>query len=428
MGHDPAGGTTRHLAGLVESRGNPRRLLVTILMLIAAMGCAPATAPWPTPTPTAADEYGALEADIENAITSGPASLDKLRAVLVNVDGETKIAHYRHGFTEADHAHVFSVTKSVVSILIGIAIADGLIAGIDRSLGELLPAHREAMSGDTAKVTLRHLMTMSGGFNNQFPGGFVWEDAAAPGGSFVDVLLKRRQNFEPGKIFWYSDASAHLAAAVLAAALERADGGRVQTVLDYAREKLFDPLGITTDPALSGPLPDPFAPEFVTAGFGWGTDPNGIPLGGYGLRLSASDMMKIGELYRRDGVWKGQRIVPSAWIRQCTSPSTFDSKIGSSVDDKYGLLWWIIGPTTQVGYAAIGHGGQRIVVLPKSQAVIVYVAEVQPNSEIDESDLEPLDQVLISALLSRTPCHTGSDNTGLASRPAPSVETCPTQE
>ena len=117
-------------------------------------------------------------------------------------------------------------------------------------------------------------MTMSGGFNNEFPGGFVWEEYAKPGRSFVNVLLGRRQEFEPGKVFWYSDVSAHLVAVVLAAALERTDGDRPRTVLDYAREKLFDPLGISTSLTFSLPLPDPFfTTEFVTAGFGWGTDP-----------------------------------------------------------------------------------------------------------------------------------------------------------
>ena len=134
-----------------------RWLLVPILMLVAAMGCSPSPAPPPSPSspPTSASapplDYGALEAEIEKAITTGPATLDNVRAVLVSVDGETKIAHYRHGFTADDHGHVFSVTKSVISILIGIAIADGLIAGIDQPLAELLPEHRQAMSGDIAK-------------------------------------------------------------------------------------------------------------------------------------------------------------------------------------------------------------------------------------------------------------------------------------
>ena len=380
-----------------------RWLLVTIFMLVAVVGCSPAaTPPSPTSPPTSTSQpridYVALEGEIEKAITTGPVTLDKVRAVLVNVDGDTKIAHYRHGFTEDNYGHVFSVTKSVVSILIGIAIADGLIADIDQPLSALLPKHRKAMSGDTAKVTLRHLMTMSGGFNNEFPlGGLVWEKYAEPGHSFVNVLLERRQEFEPGKVFHYSDVSAHLVAAVLAAALERADGDRPRTVLDYAREKLFDPLGISTRPAFSEALPDLFATEFVTAGFGWGTDPNGIQLGGFGLRLSAPDMVKIGELYRRDGVWNGQQIVPAAWIHQCTSPATFQTTIGGPSDDEYGLLWWVIREPKQAGYYATGRGGQRIVVLPKSQAVIVYLTDVQPDSEI--GDLKPLDNVFISAFL-----------------------------
>jgi CubicO group peptidase (beta-lactamase class C family) len=404
-----------------------RWLLIMIFMLVAAVGCSPAATPSSPATPPAATpsspatppaatpssratprapasrpriDYVALEAEIEKAITIGPVTLDNVRAVLVNVDGESKIAHYRHGFTEEDHGHVFSITKSVLSILIGIAVADGLIADIDQPLSALLPKHREAMSGDTAKVTLRHLMTMSGGFNNEFPGGFVWEEYAKPGRSFVKVLLERRQEFEPGRVFHYSDVSAHLVAAVLAAALERADGDRPRTVLDYASEKLFDPLGISTSSAFSQALPDPFlTTEFVTAGFGWGSDPNGIQLGGFGLRLTAPDMMKIGELYRRDGVWNGQQIVPSAWIRQCTSPSTFETKIGGPSDDEYGLLWWIIGKPKQVGYYATGFGGQRIVVLPKWRAVIVYLSDVQPepDSQIDGKDLKPLDNVLISA-------------------------------
>jgi CubicO group peptidase (beta-lactamase class C family) len=154
-----------------------RWLLVPTLMLVAAMGCSssPASPPSPSSPRTSASapalDYGALEAEIEKAITTGPAALDNVRAVLVSVDGETKIAHYRHGFSAGDHGHVFSVTKSVISILIGIAIADGLISGIDQPLAELLPEHRQAMSGDIAKITLRQLMTMSGGFDDYMPVG-----------------------------------------------------------------------------------------------------------------------------------------------------------------------------------------------------------------------------------------------------------------
>ncbi len=386
-----------------------RWLLAVIFMLVVVVGCSPAAAP-PSPSPptltaTSAIDYPALEAEIEKAVTTGPAALDNVRAVLVSVGGEPKIAHYRHGFTDRDHGHVFSVTKSVLSILVGIAISDGLISDVDQPLAELLPKHRQAMSGEASKVTLRHLMTMSGGFR-EIPGGFVWEESAKPGNSLVDVVLERRQEFEPGKVFWYSDASAHLVAAVLAAALKRADGNGTRTVLGYAREKLFDPLGISTHPSFSKPVPDSLhTPEFVAADFGWGTDPNGINLGGYGLRLTAPDMMKIGELYRRGGVWNGKQVVPSGWVHQCTTPARYESQIGGPLE--YGLLWWILTDPEQtgseepeqVGYSANGFGGQRIYVLPKSEAVIVYLSNVQPNSQIDDTQLEPLDNVFIAAFL-----------------------------
>ena len=375
--------------------GTARCLLATIVVLVAAAGCSPSPAPpplstsEPTPARKPPTDYVALKAEIEKSITTGPATLDNVRAVLVSVDGETRIAHYRHGFTDGDHGHVFSVTKSVISILVGIAIGDGLIASIDQPLAELLPDHRQAMSDETANVTLRQLMTMSGGFDDYMPVGDRWEKSAEPGSSYVELLLKRPQ-YPPGKTFWYSNPSAHLAAAVLAAALERAGGDRPRTVLDYAREKLFDPLGITTRPAFSRPLPDLSAPEFAKAGFGWGTDPNGIQLGPAGLRLTAPDMIKIGELYRRDGVWNGRQIVPAHWIRQSTSPST--------LNPDYGLFWWILGEPDGPGYTAAGAGEQRITVLPKSRAVIVYLSVVRMGSEIDVNDLEPLHKVVVAAL------------------------------
>ena len=378
-----------------------RWLLIATFMGVAVVGCSPAaTQPSPASPPTATSrpstDYAALEAEIEKVITTGPLTLDNVRAVLVSVDGETRIAHYRHGFTEDNYGHVFSVTKSVVSILIGVAIADGLIADIDQPLGELLPKHREAMSADTAKVTLRHLMTMSAGFKDEPQ--YAWARSAEPGVSYVDVLLERREEVEPGKVFAYTDASAHLTAAVLAAALERS-GDHPRTVLAYARKKLFDPLGISTHPIFDRPLPDLFASRFDTADFGWGTDPDGIPLGGVGLRLRAPDMIKIGELYRRDGVWGGKQIVSAAWIHQCTSPTTFQSKIGSPSDDDYGLLWWVIAEPKQAGYYALGFGGQIIVVLPKVGAVIVYLTDVQPEPDrrVDGKGLEALNKVFISA-------------------------------
>jgi len=91
-------------------------------------------------------------------------------------------------------------------------------------------------------------------------------------------------------------------------------------------------------------------------------------------------MIKIGELYRRDGVWNGHQIVPADWIQQSTAPST--------LNPDYGLFWWILGEPEGPGYTAAGTGEQHITVLPTSRAVIVYLSDVQPNSEITAEDVK----------------------------------------
>jgi CubicO group peptidase (beta-lactamase class C family) len=172
--------------------------LISVLLLLTLVGCSLLLGPPPDSGPRRPPiDYVALEAEIEQAVRAGPPSLEDLRAVLVSVDGETKIAHYRHGFTKTDHAHVFSVTKSVLSILIGIAIAHGLIADLDQPLSTLLPKHRRAMTGDTKSVTLRHLMTMSAGFRDDPI--YAWTRSIENGSNYIDVLLERRQEIEVGR-------------------------------------------------------------------------------------------------------------------------------------------------------------------------------------------------------------------------------------
>ena len=198
---------------------------------------------------------------------------------------------------------------------------------------------------------------------------------------------------KPGQNFLYSDTSAHLVAAVLAAALERVDGERPRTVLEYARAKLFDPLGINTQPAFSDTLVDSFGRPFAKAGFAWGTDPNGIEIGGYGLRLTAPDMIKLGELYRHDGALReGKQIVPAEWIRQATTPSDVISETACSG-----------GPPASRrnrGTPHRGGGGQCIVVLAKARAVVVILATTRIDNQISDEDLKPLTEgVLAPALL-----------------------------
>ena len=194
-----------------------------------------------------------------------PPGLANVRAVLVSVDGATVVAHYRDSAPD-ETAHVWSVTKSVLSMLVGIAIADGHLRGLEQTLAELLPAYRAHMTPDVAAITLQQLLSMTSGLADA-PDGGVTFDPADP--DIVRTLLDRPLVAAPGTRWVYSNASAH----VVSAALRYATG---RSVLDYARTRLFDPLGIRTRPAYEGveefASVGVFSEDFQRAGFAWGTD------------------------------------------------------------------------------------------------------------------------------------------------------------
>ena len=165
-----------------------------------------------------------------------------IRAVIIEVDGHTVLEHYYQG-SASDTSNVFSVTKSVVGTLIGIALADGSLRSIDDTLGELLPAYAADMEPEEAAITLRQLLTMTAGLPDtiEVSGPFPW----ALSDDWVKGILTDQLEQPPGEGFAYSDASSHLLAAVVTEAVGT-------SVLDYARAELFDPLGIAT----SGPAAD----------------------------------------------------------------------------------------------------------------------------------------------------------------------------
>ena len=139
----------------------------------------------------------------------------------------------------SDTSNLFSVTKSVVGTLIGIALSDGSLGSIDQPLGELLPAYAADMEPEEAAITLRQLLTMTAGLPEELgrdlPEWMLTDD-------WVRSILAEPLEQSPGEGFAYSNASSHL----LSAVLTEATG---MSVLDYARARLFDPLGITSRPA-----------------------------------------------------------------------------------------------------------------------------------------------------------------------------------
>ena len=242
-----------------------------------------------------------------------------------------------------------SATKSVTSMLVGIAVARGKLRGVDEPISRVVP---EAFLGDSVDprkraITLRHLLTMTSGID--------WDERQAArylGGarSWPLAILERPMAATPGRRFTYSSGNAHL----LSVAVTRSTGERT---LDFANEALFGPLGFHV------PLAD------------WPTDPEGVAAGGSALRLTAREMAKLGYLYLNDGCWDGVAVVPASWVRESTRAWSDPHGAGGAKDARYGFLWWLLPVDGHAAFMALGYGGQYIVVVPDLDLVIAVAAD-----------------------------------------------------
>ena len=306
---------------------------------------------WLTPSPqTQRVDAAQLAAMTQHLLAQHPM----VRSVLMVRNGQPVYEYYGTD-TDAQSPHnVYSVTKSVVALLVGRAIDQGLIRGTQERLNDLLPA-KPSPAGD---VRLDHLLTMSAGFD---PGG-VSRDADylnfmgrfyAPG--LQADALSRPVLTPPGERFFYNNTDAHLVSLALAARVG-------MPVAAYAHAQLFEPLGI--------------------AKYVWEADANGVNNGASELRLRPRDMAKIGQLMLQGGQWRGQQLVSSAFVQAATQRHIDTSAASGGVPSPmgYGYLWWTA--TTRDGqfaaYLAIGFGGQYIYVVPALQLVVV--ATMQSSS------------------------------------------------
>ena len=253
---------------------------------------------------------------------------------------------YFAGYTVGASHDLFSCTKSFISALMGIAIDKGFVADIYRPVLGFFPEHSfAAVDSWKRALTVQNLLTMSA--------GLAWVEGdetfarmyTAPGGDWIKFVLDFPMVAEPGKLFTYSSGNSH----VLAAIIQRSSG---EDLYDFATASLFGPLGITD--------------------LRWERDPQGVPIGGWGLRLSPRDMAKVGYLYLHGGLWEGKQLVPAAWVRESTT-----SHIQADHGWSYGYQWWI-DPDVPC-FAALGRYGQCIFVVPRLDLVVVFTAHIDSN-------------------------------------------------
>ena len=303
---------------------------------------------------------------METSIANG--TYPNIHSILISYNGKLVYEKYWTGSDEKygksigviahdiDGLHgVRSVTKSVTSICVGIALQQGKIKDIHQKIFEFFPEYAALDTGLISQITIKDLLTMTAGFK--------WneDDHSSPDNSEnlmghssnpVAYMLSLPMENTPGKVFKYNGGATQL----LAAIIQKATGLPLDI---FAKKYLFTTLEITN--------------------FEWGrTYGSGMPDAFSSLYLKSRDILKLGLLYMNDGKWKTRQVVPAAWVQESIKPFIVaddgsDPRFGKS---EYGFQWWILRDTIMnkpiIISACIGNGGQRIFIDKKNKLVVVF--------------------------------------------------------
>ena len=339
---------------------------VLVLLLVVLPGCS-AQLPEPRVSPSPSDRTQEIGAAIDAYVAE--RQYGAARAILVSHRGRLVAERYYNSLAD-DHAEVFSVTKSVMATLVGAALREGRLPSIDAQLGELLPQYRSIMDARTERITVRQLLSQTAGYTEK------QVDDIDPDRPVVPQLLNPGPQNRPGAGFEYQDGGPHLLSAVIAEVTG-------QTTLDYARKVLFEPLDIQTRPAYQGSLFNVGEPEVeMIKTFGWLRDHEGIHCGSFGLKLTGRDLVKLGELYRQNGVYNGSRILDESLMNEATRAQSDDLP-----GFDYGYLWWVTPIQKTPAYSAIGRHGQLVLVVPGRELVVAISNGSFPPAPSPEGQL-----------------------------------------
>ena len=290
--------------------------------------------------------------------------------VCVLKGGEEIYSHEWNGYRKVDCTHIMSATKSIIALLVGIAIDKGMMGGVDEKVLSYFPEYQVKRGEKTIyDVTVGHLLTMRAPYKGK---GDPWSKVC----SSLD-WTKASLDFLGGRKgitgeFNYKTVCLH----ILSGILFKATG---ITTVNFANEYLFGPLGIAEHSNYYAKS----AEEHVQFTIGkepkenvWFADRQGLGTPGYGLCMSAADMTKIGQLCLQKGVWNGRQIVSQQWLKEMTAPRTVESNNFRGMS--YGYLWWIVHPEKSI-YAAIGNSGNVIYVNPDTNTVAAVTSFFKPT-------------------------------------------------
>ncbi|HUV33798.1 MAG TPA: serine hydrolase [Candidatus Desulfaltia sp.] len=277
-----------------------------------------------------------LDAMVRDIRASGTA----VDSALMVKNGYVVLDEYFSEYDADDRHIVYSCTKSVVSTLIGIAIDEGYIEGLDVKLVDIfLDVEYINRHEWKSRITLEDMLMMSAGFDARDSWIYEWENLDDMRSSEDPVLyvMSHPMGFEPGSRFEYTNGVSHLLSCIIT---EKTG----LTAAEFAEEHLFGPLGI--------------------GDYEWRADARGNNWGYSSLYLTPHDMAKIGYLFLKEGTWEGGRIVSEEWVEAATR-----EHLQANLKDGYGYQWWV---DDDGYYLALGYMGQFIYVFPDQDMVAVF--------------------------------------------------------
>ncbi|PEL06705.1 serine hydrolase [Bacillus sp. AFS017336] len=270
---------------------------------------------------------------------------ERIATCIIYQNGEIKYKYYKNTKSETKLFKVNSVTKSVLSMLIGIAIDKGFIESVKTPISEFFPN----IEPNKKELTIEHFLTMTAGYDWQEWG--EWGGRPVPminSEDWVQYVLEKEMVNSPGEKMIYDSGASQVISAIIQIVTK-------EKLAYFANKMIFEPLEIT---------------EFI-----WHEDSNGINIGGFGLSLKPNDMLKLGILMLQNGKWNNKQIISSDWVSQSTKAKFHTyHHVGS-----YAYHWWVAEndePKTVDSsiYFAMGYGGQCIIISPKQQLVAVFTS------------------------------------------------------
>jgi CubicO group peptidase (beta-lactamase class C family) len=263
--------------------------------------------------------------------------------------------YLRRRSDQSQYRNIQSATKSVTSLLFGIAQDQGAITSLDLTVEDLFPDKVAGLDRRKRNITLRQLLTMTSGisFDNDVFSVEMWVERPKDP---IRYILEKPLYANPGKKFYYRDMDPQLIGYAMTRLLGKSER-------ELADETLFKALDIHD--------------------YYWEADPDGANLAAHGLQMLPRDLAKLGQLVLDRGLWRGERVVSEEWIETSTSAQIDSDTPFESGVFPYGYYWWIV---PDVGYSMWGHGGQFVLVVPSQDLVLVQTAF--PDTDLPDTDLQ----------------------------------------